>query len=284
MPVKVWRVLLERGGSSEVSDGHRLIERDWPCMWATSSLPGSGTPSALCIRPNGVHLHSCLRATSSSCQHYNHGRRRAVNISYLSSLLCPTQTRPPYRGAGLLQDRWRTWKPIPQEVLHGAQEDQGVQAPFLTEEVTENRVWVCPCHAVLNNTTHKALMGGSLNSLEKRLFISTRFYISRDLEKGVSKVLSIGLTFFPLQHLRMGKEENEASAEWLRKRLPGFAITLTGYSPVISPMSHSPAFPSQRLIPKLYSLDYFAQRVQVLRLTNVSCAKGCKTPHPLLIQ
>ena len=76
-----------------------------------------------------------------------------------------------------------------------------------------DELMVCPRHAVLNNKTHKALMGESLNSLEKRLLISTRLYISGDLEKGVSNVLSIGLTFLPLKSLRIGKEENEANAE-----------------------------------------------------------------------
>lgn len=51
--------------------------------------------------------------------------------AYLSSRFCPTHTRPPCRGVGLLQDRWRTWKPIPQVVLQGDQEVQGVQPPFL---------------------------------------------------------------------------------------------------------------------------------------------------------
>lgn len=39
--------------------------------------------------------------------------------------------RPPWRGAGLLQLRCRTWNPIPQDVLHRAHEDHGVHAPFL---------------------------------------------------------------------------------------------------------------------------------------------------------
>lgn len=143
--VKVWKVLRESKGSSEVSDGHRLIDREWPCMWATSSLPGSAIPSTLCIQPNSLNLHSYkshhFQLPTLLPQKWTHS---VVDISYLSSLLCPTQTLPPYRGAGLLQVRWRTWKPIPQEVLHGAQEDQGVQAPFLTKEMRENRVWRWP--------------------------------------------------------------------------------------------------------------------------------------------
>lgn len=54
------------------------------------------------------------------------------------------------------------------------------------------------------------------------------------------------------------------------------ATTLTDYSPIISPMSHNLPFLSQWLMPKSYLLDSSAQRVQVLRLTNASCAKGCK--------
>lgn len=52
-------------------------------------------------------------------------------LAHRSSRLLPTQMRPPWRGAGLLQLRWRTWNPIPQEVLHRAQDDHGVHAPFL---------------------------------------------------------------------------------------------------------------------------------------------------------
>lgn len=58
-------------------------------------------------------------------------RCRGQSCAYLSSRFCPTHTRPPCRGVGLLQDRWRTWKPIPQVVLQGDQEVQGVQPPFL---------------------------------------------------------------------------------------------------------------------------------------------------------
>lgn len=54
-------------------------------------------------------------------------------IAHLSSRFCPTHTRPPCRGVGLLQERWRTWKPIPQVVLQGDQEVHGVQPPFLVE-------------------------------------------------------------------------------------------------------------------------------------------------------
>lgn len=62
-------------------------------------------------------------------------------LAHLSSRPLPTQMRPPWRGAGLLQLRWRTWKPIPQDVLHCAQEDHGVHAPFLGEAWDRNR---CP--------------------------------------------------------------------------------------------------------------------------------------------
>lgn len=52
-------------------------------------------------------------------------------LAHRSSRLLPTQMRPPWRGAGLLQLRWRTWNPIPQDVLHRAHDDHGVHAPFL---------------------------------------------------------------------------------------------------------------------------------------------------------
>lgn len=52
--------------------------------------------------------------------------------AHLSSRFWPTHTRPPWRGVGLLQERWRTWKPMPQLVLQGDQDVQGVQAPFLS--------------------------------------------------------------------------------------------------------------------------------------------------------
>lgn len=57
-----------------------------------------------------------------------------ISQAHRSSRLLPTQMRPPWRGAGLLQLRWRTWKPIPQDVLHKAHDDHGVQAPFLWDQ------------------------------------------------------------------------------------------------------------------------------------------------------
>lgn len=54
-----------------------------------------------------------------------------THCPHLSSLLGPTHTRPPCRGDGLLQDRWRNSKPVPQDVLHCPHDDQGVQPPFL---------------------------------------------------------------------------------------------------------------------------------------------------------
>lgn len=132
-------------------------------------------------------------------------------------------------------------------------------------------------------------MGEWFNSLDKRLFISTRLYISRDLEKGVSKVLSFGLTFLPLKSLRTGKEENEANAEGFSKCLLGFAGQQCGCCnshcfPITSPMPHNLPFLIQWWIPKLYVLDSPAQKVEGLRLTNASCAKGCKKTYPLLVQ
>lgn len=58
-------------------------------------------------------------------------------ISHLSSLLSPTHTRPPCRGDGLLHERWRSSKPVPQVVLHCPQEDHGVQPPFLWQQTHE---------------------------------------------------------------------------------------------------------------------------------------------------
>lgn len=54
-----------------------------------------------------------------------------VWVSHRSSRVWPTHTLPPCRGVGLLHERWRTSNPTPQLVLHGAQEDQGVQPPLL---------------------------------------------------------------------------------------------------------------------------------------------------------
>lgn len=58
---------------------------------------------------------------------------------YLSSRFWPTHTRPPWRGVGLLQERWRTWKPMPQLVLQGDQDVQGVHAPFLWRQTEEHQ-------------------------------------------------------------------------------------------------------------------------------------------------
>lgn len=63
------------------------------------------------------------------------GEEQQQALLYLSSRFWPTHTRPPWRGVGLLQERWRTWKPMPQLVLQGDQEVQGVQAPFLQTEM-----------------------------------------------------------------------------------------------------------------------------------------------------
>ena len=51
--------------------------------------------------------------------------------SHLSSLIGPTHTRPPCRGEGLLQERWRISNPVPQVVLHCPHDDHGVHPPFL---------------------------------------------------------------------------------------------------------------------------------------------------------
>lgn len=65
--------------------------------------------------------------------------------AHRSSRLLPTQMRPPWRGAGLLQLLCRTWKPIPQDVLHCAHDDQAVHAPFLVEwEGTETHAPLSP--------------------------------------------------------------------------------------------------------------------------------------------
>ncbi|MEQ2208130.1 hypothetical protein XENOCAPTIV_026468, partial [Xenoophorus captivus] len=56
------------------------------------------------------------------------------NYLYRSSLVGPTHTRPPCRGEGLLHERWRISKPVPQVVLHCPHDDQGVQPPFLWQQ------------------------------------------------------------------------------------------------------------------------------------------------------
>lgn len=65
-----------------------------------------------------------------------------VCIIHLSSRFWPTHTRPPWRGVGLLHERWRTWKPIPQVVLQGDQEVQGVHAPFLWWRRSNVSLWI----------------------------------------------------------------------------------------------------------------------------------------------
>lgn len=65
------------------------------------------------------------------------GGSNFINTSedfYLSSRLGPTQTRPPCRGDGLLQERWRSSKPVPHVVLHCPHDDHGVQPPFLWQQ------------------------------------------------------------------------------------------------------------------------------------------------------
>lgn len=73
--------------------------------------------------------------------------------SHLSSRPWPTQIRPPCRGEGLLQDRWRTSNPIPQLLLHWPHEDQGVQPPFLRNRACEVPLLssVFPTSAVFNH-------------------------------------------------------------------------------------------------------------------------------------
>lgn len=70
-----------------------------------------------------------LRSWTSGC--CVHGPR---DVPHLSSLLGPTHTRPPCRGDGLLQERWRSSKPVPQVVLHCPHDDHGVQPPFLRRQ------------------------------------------------------------------------------------------------------------------------------------------------------
>lgn len=83
--------------------------------------------------------------------------------SHLSSRPWPTQTRPPWRGAGLLHERCRTSKPMPQLLLHMLQEDQGVQPPFLRAK------YVCVCSgepdfAFMSETSEKSTPGRTWSS------------------------------------------------------------------------------------------------------------------------
>lgn len=82
-------------------------------------------PSCLVVGCESKTSAWCLQALGSV------GSTSEKRQLYLSSRFWPTHTRPPWRGLGLLQERWRTWKPMPQLVLQGDQEVQGVQAPFL---------------------------------------------------------------------------------------------------------------------------------------------------------
>lgn len=148
------------GGQSSVWDpntceGLKGPAWDWGQLWSVWCSQAHWNRDA-CKQPHpsqalGLLPLCALSPTASVCIPSHHFQLPTLqpqkwthtikDNSYLSSLLCPTQTLPPYRGAGLLHDRCRTWKPIPQEVLQGAQEDHGVQAPFLTKRVRENRVW-----------------------------------------------------------------------------------------------------------------------------------------------
>lgn len=70
---------------------------------------------------------------------------------HLSSLLGPTHTRPPCRGDGLLQERWRSSKPVPQVVLHCPHDDQGVQPPFLWQQ-THGKVLANPYFTITHQS------------------------------------------------------------------------------------------------------------------------------------
>lgn len=83
---------------------------------------------------------------------------KVQDCSYLCSLLCPTHTRPPCLGEGLLQDRWRTSKPISQLVLHWPQDDQGVHPPFLQKKRKKKTVSISESwQEVMGKSTYSQL-------------------------------------------------------------------------------------------------------------------------------
>lgn len=81
-----------------------------------------------------IWVERCIWSLQSS--EYRSSKLPSLTHCYphLSSLLGPTHTRPPCLGEGLLQERWRNSKPVPQVVLHCPHDDQGVQPPFLSQQ------------------------------------------------------------------------------------------------------------------------------------------------------
>jgi len=80
--------------------------------------------------------------------------KKRLSFFYLCSLLCPTHTRPPCLGEGLLQDRWRTSNPISQLVLHWPQDDQGVHPPFLQKKKEKTVSNLLKCSLFLQCISH----------------------------------------------------------------------------------------------------------------------------------
>lgn len=242
--VKVWEDLPERGDSSEVSDGHRHIERESPCVWASSSPPRLW--HSFCFVHSAKQPYSAFieepplpgdntKTTEVTTQHWE------CLLPFFPALSNADPATVPWSrvAAGSLADL----EANPAGGATGGPGRPGCPSTVSNkggerEQVTQQSAHVMPCLTTKNTY--------GTGSLEKRLFLSTRLQVSRDLEKEVSKAFSIGLTFLPLKFLRTGKENNEANIGWFWKCLLGgdsvVAVTLTDYSPIISSMSHNPLF------------------------------------------
>lgn len=128
--------------TSKETEHWNLQEMDW-CN-ARYTVTSQVSLSNLGFMKSGVQHKKCfISSVSSSLNVFTlwvqmsvscSGRKHStVSVSHLCSLAWPTHTRPPCLGEGLLQDLWRTSKPISQLVLHWPHDDQGVQPPFLRD-------------------------------------------------------------------------------------------------------------------------------------------------------
>ena len=54
----------------------------------------------------------------------------ACSMQFSSSVLCPSQSLPPFLGLGLLQSRYLPFRPVPHFALHSENADHGPHSPF----------------------------------------------------------------------------------------------------------------------------------------------------------
>lgn len=145
--------------SSEVSDAHRLTERECPCTETAASLPGSGTASALCIEPNSLHLPSqpplpAANVTTTDVDTPHHGQP----LPFLPAL---SNTDPaPIAWGGIAAG----------------------SLPHLEADPTGGAAWSpgrprCPSTIPSKKDDREQSMGEVLKSWENRLFIATTLCI-----------------------------------------------------------------------------------------------------------